>query len=99
MADRLWSIPKAINFQTYLNTAQTEFSWEGTVTVGSETQKIKVHTHSLTNNAALFCIHRDGRDNTKAVSINLDGQNLVNYTAAGTVTSGSSAWSGSAQTQ
>lgn len=92
-------VTEDINFQTYLNAAQTEFSWEGTVTVSGETQNIKVHTHSLTDTVALFCIHRDGRNNTKAVNINLDGQNLVNYTAGGIVTNGSSAWSGAAQTQ
>ena len=92
-------VTEDINFQTYLNAAQTEFSWEGTVTVGGETQQIKVHTHNLTDTAALFCVHRDRRDNTKAININLDGQNLVNYTAGGIVTSGSSVWSGAAQTQ
>jgi len=93
------TVTENINFQTYLNAAQTEFSWEGTVTAGGEAQKIKIHTHNLTDTAALFCIHRDSRENTKAVTINLDGQNLINYAADGTVTSGSSAWSGAAQTQ
>jgi len=93
------AVTENINFQTYLNAGQTEFSWEGSVTVGGEAQKIKVHTHSLTDTAALFSLHRDRRNNTKAVNINLDGQNLINYAANGTITNGSSAWSGAAQIQ
>lgn len=93
------AVTEDVNFQTYLNADQTEFSWEGTATVAGEAQIIKVHTHSLTDTAALFCVHRDGRNNTKAININLDGQNLVNYTTGGTVTNGSSAWSDDAQMQ
>ncbi len=90
-------VTENINFQTYLNAGQTAFSWEGSVTVGGQIQKIKIHTHSLTDTAVLFCVHRDRRNNTKALNLNLDGQNLVNYASNGTATSGSSAWSGAAQ--
>jgi len=88
-----------ISFQTYLNAGKTEFSWEGSVTVSGQVQKLRVHTHSLTDTIALFCVHRDGRENTKAVNLNLDGQNLVNYAANGALTDGSSAWSEAAQIQ
>jgi len=93
------SITENVTFQTYLNAGKTEFSWEGTVTVAGQEQKFMIHTHSLTDSAALFSIHRDLRYNTKAVNINLDDQNLINYAADGTVTDGSSAWSGPAQIQ
>ena len=93
------AVTENINFQTYLNAGKTIFFWEGSVTVGGQVQKLKIHTHSLTDEAALFSLHRDRRENTKAVNINLDGQNLVNYAADGTVTSGSSVWSGAAQIQ
>jgi len=85
-----------ISFQSYLNTGQTEFYWEGTVAVGpagSKTdQKLKIHTHSIdifTGNAQ-FSIHRDKRYNDKALSITLDDENLINYTADGQTTKGDS---------
>jgi len=93
------AVTENINFQTYLNAGQTEFSWEGTVAVGGQNQELKIHTHSLTDTETLFCIHRDRRDNTKSLNINLDGQNLINYAANGVVTGGSSAWSGTPQIQ
>ncbi|MBU1102325.1 type II secretion system GspH family protein [Patescibacteria group bacterium] len=88
-----------IDYQTYLNVAQTEFFWEEDVAVSGVTQKLKIHSHELTDLTTLFCIHRDRRQNTKAVNIFLDGQNLINYTAAGTTTPGSSAWAQSPQIQ
>jgi len=93
------AIVENINFQTYLNADKTVFSWEDLVMVGGQEQKLKIHTHYLTDSSVLFCVHRDRRDNTKTFNLNLDGQNLVNYTADGTVTSGLSAWSGAAQIQ
>ena len=76
-----------IFFQNYLNPAQTEFYWEGIISVGPSgnktEQKLKIHTHSLDITSALFCIHRDLRYNDKALEINLDEQNLIKYNADG----------------
>jgi Tfp pilus assembly protein FimT len=87
-----------ISFQNYLNNylnpGKTEFYWEGTVAVGptgSKTdQKLKIHTHSLGITSAQFSIHRDKRYNDKALSITLDDQNLINYTADGQTAKGAS---------
>lgn len=88
-----------INYQNGLNTDKTQFFWEGTVTVGGVDQKLKIHTHSLTASATQFCFHRDRRFNSKALNISLDGQNLINYTAAGSTTKGISLWAGEPQLQ
>lgn len=88
-----------IDYQTYLNAAQTEFFWEGDIVVGGFAQRLKIHSHELTDMATLFCIHRDRRQNSKAINISLDGQNLINYTATGTTTPGSSVWAQAPQIQ
>ena len=93
------SFTQNINYQDFLNTPQNEFFWEEDVVVGGQTQHLKIHTHSLTDQATNFCFHLDRRVNSKAVSISLDGQNLINYSATGAVSAGSSAWAGPPQIQ
>ena len=83
-----------ISFQDYLNPEKTEFYWEGSILVGpagdKTEQKLKIHTHSLDITNTLFCVHRDRRYSDKALEITLDDQNLINYTADGQTTKGSS---------
>lgn len=83
-----------LSFQDYLNPEKTEFYWEGSISVGPEgdktEQKLKIHTHSLDIASALFCVHRDRRYSDRALEITLDDQNLINYTADGQTTKGSS---------
>jgi len=88
-----------INYQTYLNPAKDEFSWEGIVNVNGANQTLKIHSHGLTDSATAFCLHRDRRQNSKALNIFLDGQNLINYSATGTTTPGTSPWVGIPQLQ
>jgi type II secretory pathway pseudopilin PulG len=90
---------ESIDYQTFLNAGKTEFSWEGTITVGGVGQKLKIHTHDLSGISTLFCIHRDQRYNTKAAVISLDGQNLINYTASGETNQGTSFWAGAPDLQ
>lgn len=69
--------------------------WEGETDVGGEIQKIKIHSHRL-NDPALdtqFCVHRDRRYNTKALKVKISGDdsgNLIQYTADGQTTNGTS---------
>lgn len=92
-------INQNIDYQAFLNAAKDEFDWSGTVTVNGAGQALRIHSHSLTDGATLFCIHRDRRYNSKVVSISLDDQNLINYSADGTLTQGISAWVGPPQSQ
>lgn len=72
--------------------------WEGTVTVGADDQKLKIHTHQLNNGFdSQFSVHRDRRFNTKSLTITVPGTvsdpdsgTLIQYNASGTVTPGSS---------
>lgn len=86
-----------IVFQNYLNLAQTEFYWEGGILVGpvggKTEQKLIIHTHSLTGTSAEFCIHRDRRYNDRALQIKIiddSSGNLINYTADGQESKGTS---------
>lgn len=79
-----------IAFQDYLNADKTSFDWSGTVSVGGEDQVLRVMTHNLNTSLADFSVTRDLRYNTKALSISLDGQNIINYDVSGNATQGSS---------
>lgn len=68
------------------------FDWSGTITVAGSPQVLRVHTHATTAGSADFSVTRDLRYNNKALQISLDTQNIVNYSAVGVVTQGSSAW-------
>lgn len=87
-------ITQDIDYQSYLNAGKTQFYWEGTINVAGADQKIKIHTLDLTSSDATFSVHRDRRYNTQALTINLDGQNLINYSSTGTTTRGTSIWAG-----
>ncbi len=80
-----------INFADYYNAPKNEFDWSGTINVGGEDQVLRISTHSITPTSAIFSVERDLRYNTKALSINLDGENLINYDVSGNVTKGLSA--------
>lgn len=79
-----------INFQTYLNAAKDNFDWSGTITVGGQDQVLRIHSHSLNFSAVQFSVTRDKRYNTKALSVSLDGVNLINYDVNGNTTKGAS---------
>ncbi len=90
---------KTINYQDFLNAGKTEFFWEGEISVNGRIQKLKIHSHSLSDSATLFCFHRDRRRNSEALNTSLDGQNLINYASGGEISTGSSAWAGEPQIQ
>jgi len=93
------SFTQNIDYRANLNADKSQFYWEGRVTVGGSVQVLKIHSHQLTDTSTLFCIHRDRRFNSKALNISLDGQNLIDYTANGTTTQGTSLWAGAPQWQ
>lgn len=79
-----------INFQSYW--LSNAFDWSGSVAVNGSDQVLRIHTHVTTGSSADFSVTRDMRYNNAALQISLDGQNLVNYSAAGAVTQGTSPW-------
>jgi len=77
------------------NLSGGQIVWEGTVTVGGDDQKLKIHTHELNNGFdSQFSVHRDRRFNDKDLTISIiggpDTLSLIQYNASGTVTLGSS---------
>lgn len=66
------------------------FDWSGTVSVGGSDQVVRVHTHTADASSAVFSVTRDGRYNDKAMTVVLDGQELLTYAAGGDVALGSS---------
>ena len=74
--------------------------WEGTVPVGGEDQRLKIHTHTLNSgvgsNETQFSVQRDRRFNTKPLTIEINGTpdpdagTLIQYDAVGATTPGTS---------
>lgn len=95
---------QTIDIATNLSGGQVD--WSGTVNIGGENQIIHLHTHYL-NDAALntlFCLHRDRRQNTKALKVDVglnygSADNLVNYSADGFLTNGTSIWANAPEIQ
>jgi len=77
----------------FFNVAQTEFDWEGKITVNGSDQFFRVHTHPpLDASDTTLSIHRDRQKNDKAVNISIISgveKDIVNYKATGDVTLGS----------
>lgn len=81
---------QSVDFSTYYSGGV--FDWSGTVTVSGSPQVLRIHTHSADASSANFSITRDLRYNDKKLEIFLDGANIINYSAVGDVTNGSSMW-------
>lgn len=84
---------KEIVIANYLE--DNQIYWEGEIDVGGDIQKLKIHTHRLNAPDTQFCIHRDRRDNNKALDIDISGDggvtpNLIGYNSEGQTTKGSS---------
>lgn len=77
-----------IDFQSYYTGGV--FDWSGTVAAGGVDQVLRIHTHSADASTAVFSVTRDERYNDKALTITLDGQELLAYAAGGDVALGSS---------
>lgn len=87
------TIPMADHF----NAGQTVFDWQDDVTVNGNAQPLRIHTHLLDSGNTLLSIHRDRRENDIALTIAIDGQQIVSYTAAGVATVGAAGGTMSAQ--
>lgn len=72
----------------YFNVGKTVFNWSGTITVNGSDQVLKVHTHTLDAFNTILTIDRDIRYNNKALTVSIDGQEVVSYTALGVATVG-----------
>lgn len=82
-------VVQQVNMPDFFNAGQTDFDWEGTITVSGSGQTLRIHTHSITPTTTELSITRDGRYNDKALIVKIDGQTIVSYAADGTATVGS----------
>ena len=75
-----------------------QFVWEGIIDVDGEMQELRIHTHKLNDVGftTQFSIHRSGKVNTKPFAITLSGDlvgdDIIQYTATGITTQGTSAY-------
>ncbi len=72
----------------FFNVGKTVFDWSGTIAVNGSDQVIRIHTHSLDAFDTNLSINRDLRYNNKALTVSIDGQEIVTYSAAGVATIG-----------
>jgi len=76
-----------IDIPTY--TSAGKFEWEGTVVVYGDEQILRIHTHTLDPSDTILSVHRDRRNNDKALEIRVDGTTIVTFDASGNATPGS----------
>lgn len=77
-----------ITIASFMNGDLSEFDWEGEVDVDGDTQTMRIHTHLLDASDTELSITRDGRFNDKEVTVEIDGNEIVNYAQDGTATVG-----------
>ena len=81
-------VTQNITMAGFFNVGKTIFDWSGTIIVNGSDQVLRVHTHSLDAFNTALSITRDVRYNDKALTVSIDGQAVVSYTAAGVATVG-----------
>ncbi|MEX0870090.1 MAG: prepilin-type N-terminal cleavage/methylation domain-containing protein [Candidatus Spechtbacterales bacterium] len=82
------SVTEAITISEFMNASLTEFEWEGEVEVNLEPQMLKIHSLYIDGNDTILSVHRDRRHNNASLTIYLDTEELVSYTAEGAATKG-----------
>lgn len=83
------NVVENVNMADFFNAGQTDFDWEGTISVSGSGQTLRIHTHTITPTSTELSITRDRRYNDKALVVSIDGQQIVSYTATGIATVGS----------
>lgn len=74
------------------NIAGGKFRWEEEDINGSG-QKLLIHTHTLDASNTILSVHRDKRENDKALEIQVDSTTVIIYDAVGVVTNSPSVFS------
>jgi hypothetical protein len=91
------SVTQNIAMAGYFNAGKTSFNWSGKVTVNGSDQVLTILTHTLDAFSTVLSVTRDARYNNKALTISIDGLQIVSYTSAGVATVGASGGTMSAQ--
>lgn len=77
-----------IDMVEYFTVSPDAFSWSASLDAYSATHTLAVSTVSLDAGNTILDIHRDGRLNSAAVTIAIDGKEIVSYDASGNATVG-----------
>jgi len=78
-----------VTVASYMNSDSTEFDWQGIIDVSGSNQTIRIHSLYIDANDTILHVHRDGDLNDVSLDINMDSVDLVDYTASGIATKGS----------
>lgn len=65
----------------YFTGGGTGFDWSGAIIVDGEEQTLRIHTSLLTASDTTLLIDRDCRQNTKKLSVAIDGKTIATYEA------------------
>lgn len=81
-------VAENISMADFFNSENTAFDWEGSVDVYGDMQTIRAHTHYIDDNDTILSIHRSRKDNSKALDILIDSNDIASYLSDGTPTIG-----------
>lgn len=84
------STAEVVTIADYMNVSETIFDWSGTVDVSGSPQTIRMHSLFIDDDDTIVSVHRDRRQNDASLVIDIDGTDLVSYTAEGSATKGAS---------
>lgn len=79
---------ETVAIASYFNSDQTDFDYTGSFTVIGQSQKIRVHSHTLDAGNTILSIHRNVMENSQPVEISIDNKVIVNYAADNSATVG-----------
>lgn len=79
---------RIIDMAPYFNADKTNWDYSGSFAVEGQSQKIRIHTHSLSASNALLSISRSLMENNQPVEISIDSKIIVTYAADGSATKG-----------
>jgi len=83
------AVVENLTIADFMNGSQTEFNWEGEIDVVGSIQFVRIHSLYIDDNDTTLSVHRDAELNDASLNIDIDAINLVDYTAGGVPTKGS----------
>jgi len=83
------AVVENLTIADFMNGSQTKFNWEGEIDVGGSIQFVRIHSLYIDDKDTTLSVHRDAELNDASLDIDIDAINLVDYTAGGVPTKGS----------
>lgn len=70
-----------IEMEPYFDAGHTVFDWSGTISVGTTSQTLRIHTSSISAGDTVLHVDRDCRNNTKRMTLEIDSKQIAIYEA------------------